>query len=503
MLLKVKDIGVSSGGPLIAILNPNDALKLDLHAGDRLKITYKKNSTSAAVDLSKHFTPHTKVHKKHEIKEGEIGLFEEVFEKLKIKNSPYVKIEYQQKPESVDYIKKKLDGLKLSTTEIDSIIKDLIDNKLTEIELSYFVGACYTKGLTQKETISLTRAIVKNGSVLRLNKKIVVDKHCTGGVPNNRTSMVIVPIIAALGLTIPKTSSRSITSPSGTADTMESLAKVTFPIKKIKSIVKKTNGCLVWAGATSLANADDKLIRLRHPLSLDPEGMLLASILAKKVAVSSTHVLIDIPVGPKIKIKTIGQAIDLEKKFQKISKKLKLKLKVIITDGRQPIGNGVGPNLEARDILYILRRQKEAPKDLELKSIFMATKILEMVNIKDAHKKVIDCLNSGKAYRKFQQILKEQQGNPKIKPQDIKLGRYTYDHKAQKSGKVSSIDSNLISKIARVSGAPLDKEAGLYLYKHIGDNTLKGNILFTIYAKSKKKLDYAKKILQNQVLIIK
>lgn len=501
MHFKVKDIGISSGGPLIAILNPKDALRSDLHAGDRIKITYKNRSTSAAVDISEHlYAPHGN-NKKHGIKEGEIALFEEVIEKLKLKDSPQVKIEYQDKPQSVDYIKKKLEGMTLSDSEINSIIKDLIDNKLTEIELTYFVSACYTKGLSENETVALTRAIVKNGSTLKLNKKMVFDKHCSGGVPNNRTSMIIVPIVSALGLTIPKTSSRSITSPAGTADTMEALAGVTFPVNKIKEIVKKTNGCLVWAGATSLASADDKLIKLRHPLSLDPEGMLLASILAKKVAVSSTHVLIDIPVGPKTKIKTIGQAINLERKFQKIARKLKLKLKVIITDGRQPIGNGIGPNLEAKDVLYILRRDPKAPKDLENKSIFMAIKILEMAKVKDAHQKVIECLESGRAYKKFQDIIKAQQGNPNIRPNDLKLGKYNYNYRAQRNGVVKQINTNIISKIARVAGAPLDKDAGIYLYKHINDNVRKNEILFTIYARSQKKLKYSKKTLDLSPII--
>src|SRR3989344_809055 len=221
MHLKVKDIGISSGGPLIAVIHPKDALHLDLHAGDRIKITYRNNSISVAVDTSEHLdSPHGK-HKNHSIKEGEIALFEEVIQKLKINNSPKVKIEYLQKPSSIDYIKQKLEGKRLDDSQINEIIKDLIDNKLTEIELTYFVSACYTKGLSDKETVALTNAIVRNGSTLKLNKKMVFDKHCSGGVPNNRTSMIIVPIIAALGLTIPKTSSRSITSPAGTADTME------------------------------------------------------------------------------------------------------------------------------------------------------------------------------------------------------------------------------------------------------------------------------------------
>tara|TARA_Y100000034_G_scaffold129029_1_gene184688 strand:- start:234 stop:1709 length:1476 start_codon:yes stop_codon:yes gene_type:complete len=489
LILKSKDINISTGGPLIAILNRLDAEKLDIQALDRVKIQHGRNSIIAAVDISE---------TDEKIKKGQIGLFKEVIKDLKIKKQTNLKISVSPIPISVEIIKKKLDNKELTKKEINTLVKDLVHNELTEIELTYFISGCYQNGLTFEETTNLTKAIVKQGNKIKINKKIIADKHSIGGIPNNRTTMLIVPILTAAGITIIKTSSRSITSPAGTADTMESLSKVTFPTEKIIDIVKKTNGCIVWGGAIDLASADEKLIKVRHPLRLDPVGVMLASILAKKAAVQSTHVLIDIPLGKTAKLSNKKQANSLKKKFERLGKQLGIKTKVITTNGSQPIGNGIGPNLEAKDVLYILRKDPRAPKDLEKKSIMMADIIFKMTNTKASAKELID---SGLAYQQFMKIIKEQEGNPKINPDDIRIGKYSYDYKANKKGKIKEINNKKISKIARVAGAPQDKEAGIYLNVKLRENVKKGQVLLTIYSDSKPKLKYAKSLLKDTILI--
>ena len=255
MKLKVKDMDIATGGPLIATLNAEDAHKLDLYHGDRIVIKKGKKKTTASVNIAE---------SKKAVPLGKIGLFEEVLDALKLKQNDVISIGLQEKPSSIYAIKKKLDGYKLNREEIDDIVHDIVEGKLTDIELSYFVGACYTNHMKTEETVALTKSIVEHGGCIKFNKDLIIDKHCSGGVPGNRTTMIIVPIIAAAGLTIPKTSSRSITSPAGTADTMEVLAPVGLSLKKIKEVVNKTNGCIVWGGAVDLAAADDKLIRIRH-----------------------------------------------------------------------------------------------------------------------------------------------------------------------------------------------------------------------------------------------
>jgi AMP phosphorylase len=488
MKLKVKDVDIATGGVLIALLNEEDAHKLDLHHGDRVRIKKGKKTTTATLNIAE---------SKKAVPPGKIGLYEEVLDALSTKHNDVIDIDIEEKPIGVSYIHKKLEGGKLTKQEIDEIIKEIVKNKLTSIELTYFISACFTNGMTLQETVALTKAIVKYGSRLNIKKYPIIDKHSSGGVPGNRTTMVIVPIVAAAGLTMPKTSSRSITSPAGTADSMEVLAPVSLTLEQMKRIVLKTNACIVWGGAIDLAAADDKLIKLRHPLALDPEGMLLASILAKKAAVNSTHVLIDIPLGKDTKIKTEKRAMHLKREFIKIGKKLGIRIHVILTNGEEPIGNGIGPALEARDVLWILKRDPRRPKDLERKTIMISTKILQMAGIKNAKKRVIDILESGEAYKKMKEIIKAQGGNPNIDPDKIPLGKFTYTFKAPASGKITDIQNFTINKIARIAGAPKDKGAGIYFYnKHEGQKIKKGEKLMTIYAEHPVRLKYALNILR-------
>src|SRR3989338_7923073 len=337
MKLKIKDIDISSGGPLIAVMNKSDAALLDLHLMDRIKVKKEKKIETVVLDISEG----NKI-----IPEGRIGVFEEVINSLKLKNNDEVTIIPARKPLSLDFIKKKLDGQELSKKEINQIVWDIVHNKLSAVELTYFVAACYMHVMSSRETILLTRAMVEHGDTLKIDRYPIIDKHCIGGIPGNRTTPIVVPIIAAAGYTMPKTSSRSITSPAGTADTMEVLADVTFPIKKMKEIVLKTHGCIVWGGSLNLAPADDKIISVERPLEIDAESQLLASIMAKKHSVSSTHILIDIPIGKTAKIKDRKEAGKLQNEFEEIGKKLGKKVHAIITDGSQPIGNGIGPLME-------------------------------------------------------------------------------------------------------------------------------------------------------------
>lgn len=477
MRLKIKPLKLTTGGTFVAVLNKKDANLMDLYPGSRIKIRVNDKEIISIIDLTT-----------DAVRLGEIGLFDEVLNNLGIKKG-YAQISLAERLSSLYYIRKKLDGYSLNKKEIDAIVKDIVSNNLSEVELTYLVSGCYSNRLSNNEVISLTNSIVHNGNQIKFENKIILDKHSIGGIPGNRTTMVIVPIIATAGYLIPKTSSRSITSPAGTADTMEILANVSFSIDKIKDIVKKTNGCMVWGGAINLASADDKLIRVRQPLRLDPEGMLLASIIAKKAAVNATHVLIDIPVGKNSKIENYKDALRLKNKFVMLGNKFNMRIKTIFSDGRQPIGDGIGPALEAIDALKVLKGA--GPKDLREKSLKMASLMLEMIGEKNTMDKVINILDSGLAYEKMREIIKAQDGNPDIEVKDIEIGPYEYNVRSNESGTIVKIDNDIISKIARISGAPRDKSAGIHLNAHINDFVKKNYNLFTIYSKSKEKLEGA------------
>ena len=373
-------------------------------------------------------------------------------------------------------------------------MSDFTHDRLTDVEKTYFVAACFINGLSTEETVDMTRAMVETGKRLKFGK-ITLDKHCIGGVPGNRTTMIVIPIIAAAGFTIPKTSSRAITSPAGTADTMECLAKVEMSEEKIKQVVRKTGACIVHGGSMNLAPADDKIIEIEHPLSIDAEGQLLASVMAKKYSVSTSHVLIDIPMGKKVKVKNWQQAQRLRRLFDLIGRKMGMKVKVIVTDGSQPIGNGIGPLLEATDVLHVLSGSPLAPADLRKKALTLAGLLLEMTGKykkgqgSTAAKEILD---SGKALKKMEQIIMIQ---GKQKP--FKLGNHKYEVKCNHIGRVQEIDNNIIAKIARIAGAPFDKGAGLYLSKKVHEPVKKGEWLYTVYAESKFKLELAKEFLRS------
>ena len=484
--MKVKKIEINTGGPLIVLMNSIDAQGRDFHTGDRIKLIKGKRELTAILDVAGG----------NLIRRGYLGVVKEVSSKMKLKNNNEVKVSPDSKPESLRFIKKKLDGKELSKEEIKKIIEDISNQKLSEVEITYFVAACYSEKLSLRETAYLTEAMVNTGDVLKLDEKIVADKHCIGGVAGNRTTMIIVPIVSSLGILIPKTSSRAITSPAGTADTMEVLCKVDFPINELKELLKKTNAFMSWGGAVNLAPADDKIIKVENPLSIDSEGQLLASILAKKKSVSSNHVLIDIPVGRGAKIENLRDARRLKKKFEVLGKKLGMKIRVIITDGSQPIGRGIGPALEARDVLWILERDPRAPIDLKSKGVFMAAHLINMtkgVRFKEALNIANEQLESGRALEKMIAIIKNQKGKI-TKSSMIKIGRFKRVIKANKSGRINWINNKRISLISRTAGSPLDKRAGIYLEKKKGNFVNHHDIIYTIYAENKEKLDYAIKL---------
>lgn len=473
----VKDINLSTGGPFVAVLNEQDARDMDVYALDRIRIKRLKSGRSAiaVVDIS---------HKG--INRGEIGLFDEVIKELEVDEGVSLSVEFAPKPKSITYIRNKLDGATLNDAQINEIINDIVENKFSEIELTYFVSGCYTNGLSMKESASLTRAIVSTGSQLKFRSKVVFDKHCAGGVPNNRTTMIVVPILAAMGYIMPKTSSRAITSAAGTADTMEVLAPVSLHKEKIIEVVNKAGACMVWGGAVGLAAADDLLIRVRHPLRLDPEGMLLASIMAKKKAVGATHVLIDLPYGYEAKFQTKIKAMQLGKKFIELGSLLGMKVKVVYTDGSQPVGNGIGPALEAADVLYVL--QGAGPNDLREKSVQLASEMLRMIKVKGPEEKVLEVLNSGKALEKFMEIIAAQGGRKNIK---IPKARYCHDVLSIRGGIIRNISNKGISRISRLVGSPQDKAAGIYLRVKRGQAVKSGEVLFTLHSQNKAKLDNA------------
>ncbi len=469
-------------GRLEIVLNVEDMKAVGLHPKDRVQIWTDHKSCIAIVNSSIKF-----------IKEGEIGVAKEVVDRLKIKDGDVISCTPVEKPHSVEFIKKKMEGCALSEGEYETIIKDVLSNRLTEIEITAFISALYINDMTLDETVSLTKQIAQTGETLNIKKKPIFDKHSLGGVPGNKISLIVVPIVAAAGLTIPKTSSRAITSASGTADTMEVLAPVEFNAEEIGEIVDKTNGIIAWGGGVNLAPADDIFIQVEYPLSLDPHNLAICSVMAKKMASGAEFVAIDLPMGPGTKILDMDTARRFARDFIELGERIGIKVECAITYGDKPIGRAVGPALEAREALLELEGKGPSTSLLE-KSTGIAGIILEAGGVArrgDGKKKAEEIVKSGKALEKFREIIAAQGGNPDVKPEDIVVGEYSETVKAMEEGYVTSIDNKSVVRIARTAGAPKDKGAGLLFKVRQGEKVKIGDNLFEIYAESEFKLKQA------------
>lgn len=421
----------------------------------------------------------------------ELGLSEQTFSQFNGTPGCAVYVNHASPPTSLRLVHAKIAGKLLGKKDFLHICDDIVKNRYSKIEITAFLVACAEGGLERDEMLYLTEAMVETGKTLDWGESMVVDKHCIGGIPGNRTTMLIVPIVAAHGMLMPKTSSRAITSPSGTADTMEVLAKVNLTPHELHSIAQHQRGFIAWGGTANLAPVDDILISVERPLSLDSKGQMIASILSKKIAAGSTHLLIDIPIGPSAKVQTQTEALKLRKLFEYIGDLCSLELEVIITDGRQPIGNGIGPVLEARDVMQVLQNEPTAPVDLKEKSLQLAGRILEFdPDVRGGHGYYLarDLLESGRALKKMEDIMALQGRNPiQLKPAQLH-----YQVVASAAGYVNAIDNLQIAHIARMAGAPMDKAAGIDLHKKLNDAVDKNEPLYTIYAEFNADFQFAR-----------
>lgn len=462
------------------VLDQSVAKKLDLKPNDRVRVESRSKSITATVTLAREFPV------------DEIGLYLNVARSLGVNEGDPVQVEPTEPPKSLNVLRKKLARGKITFDEALQLMRDIVEGVLSEVELAALVTAMHFQGISIDEAYNLTVAMVETGKRLPLNRTTILDKHSLGGVPGDKTSLLVVPIIASLGFTIPKTSSRAITSPAGTADRMEALAPVNLSLEEMTRVIEKTNGCIVWGGALNLAPADDIIIRVEYPLGIDP--FFVPSILAKKLAVGSTHVVLDIPTGRGTKARTLEEARRISYDFTELASMLGIKLQAVATYAEEPVGYAVGPGLEAREALQALSVLK--PVDLVDKAVSLAGTLLEMVGIQNGYEVAFEALKSGKAEKKLRQIIEAQGGNPQIKPEDVPLGDKTVTFYAEEDGFVYYIDNPLIALIGKTAGAPLDKGAGVLLHVKIGDKVKAGDPLFTVYSSSSVKLQAVEKLLE-------
>jgi thymidine phosphorylase len=419
----------------------------------------------------------------------EAGLSESAWTRLGLTDGETITVTHPPPLDSLSHLRSRIYGHDLNEASFHAIMQDVVDGKYSDIHLSSFLTACAARALDHREIIALTHAMVDAGERLKWPAGVIADKHCAGGLPGNRTTPIIVAIVASLGLMMPKTSSRAITSPAGTADTMETMAPVEHDTASIRRIVEREGGCVVWGGAVKLSPADDIMIRVERALDLDTEGQLIASVLSKKVAAGASHLVIDLPVGPTAKVRSSATAESLSRALVSVAEPFGLYTKVVLTDGLQPVGRGIGPALEARDVLAVLRCEAGAPQDLRERSIALAGALIELAGtapLGGGPAMAATALDDGRAWAKFQRIC-EAQGGMRVPP----ISRQQRPLLAERGGHVHAIDNRKIARLAKLAGAPDHKAAGVDLLVSVGDQVDSGHPLCTVHAEAPGELAYA------------
>lgn len=483
MKLKVRELDFELGTHDV-FLNATDAAKYGLQALDRVTLLANgnKEGVSSIVKIARKSIP-----------PGEVGLAREASEHFHVKEGQEVTILPAARPRSVDYIRKKLDGKTLKSEEIRAIIEDIAKGNLTEIELTAYACATYHYDMTIDEIVACIEAMVDTGDRITFTRGPVLDVHSIGGVPGNKYAPITVSIVAANGLMIPKTSSRAISSACGTADFMEVVTPVEFTANEIKTVTEKVGATLCWGGGVNLAPADDAIIRVEYPLSIDPHAQLIASVMAKKKAVGAQFVVIEIPTGEGAKVEGEEKARALARDFIAVGDRIGIKVQCAITYGGQPIGRAIGPTLEIKEAIQVLEGS-ESPSSLIEKACSLAGILLELGGAAakgEGYFLARETLKSGKALKKFQEIIGAQGGDPAISSAKLEPGRFRFDVKSVQHGYVESIANKKLNRIARAAGSPRDKGAGIYLHLKKGRRVEVGEPLFTIYADHEHKLKEA------------
>lgn len=392
----------------------------------------------------------------------------------------------EEKLDAIETIKKKLTGKELNYDEILNLMDSIAKKRLGTILETYFAAAGFSEGFTDEELFYLTKAMVETGNKLKFSG-IVADKHSIGGLAGTRTTLIVVPIIAAAGFKIPKISSRAITTPAGTADVMECLCRVTFEKEQVEKMVNEIGGCIIWNDKMGIAPADDELIRIEAPIGIESYDKFIVSIMAKKIAAGATHLVLDIPVGPTMKIRHEKDVKVVVEKFQMIADKFGIKLDPYVNQAKEPAGAGIGPFLEAFDSIQVLEQLPNRAFKLEEKAIQLAGRLLNLC-YKDAHVKkdgfdeAKKILQSGEALKKFRQIVQAQGGRYDVSSLGLLDPMQSRPLLSDRSGIVTDVNNYHINTLAKILGAPKDKQAGIYILKKIGEPITKGEPLANLYA---------------------
>ena len=422
--------------------------------------------------------------------EDEAALSEAAWRLLDIEEGDLIHLRHPRPLESIGTLRGRIFGQRFDRDGLQAILRDIAAGRYADIHIAMLLTVMATRNLDDEELFHLTEAMIDVGDRLVWEQEPIADKHCVGGLPGNRTTPLVVAMTAACGLWMPKTSSRAITSPAGTADTMEVLTRVDLDLVEMRRVVERENGCLVWGGAVRLSPVDDMLIRVARVMDLDAEAQLIASVLSKKRAAGSTHLVLDLPVGPTAKVRSAADGEQLRRRLESVARGFGMQTRILLTDGSQPVGKGIGPALEARDVLAVLANAPEAPSDLRDRAVTLTGALLELCGHAapgQGESIALATLDSGRAFDKFRRIC-EAQG----RFSEPRLAGHRVDVLAEHPGLVRAFDNRRLGRVAKLAGAPGAAGAGIDLHVHLGESVVRNQPLYTIHAETLGELSYAR-----------
>ena len=405
-----------------------------------------------------------------------------------------------------DIIKRKRDGEILSTEEIEFIIEAYVDGEVEDYQMSAFLMAIYFKGMDDRETLDLTYAMLNSGETIDLSKiaGIKVDKHSTGGV-GDTTTLVVGPMIAALGIPFVKMSGRGLGHTGGTLDKLDSIEgfHTDLSYQELIDYTNKINICI--AGQTdNITPADKKIYALRDvTATVDSLPLIASSVMSKKLALGSDKIVLDVKVGRGAFMKDVEQAFQLSEKMVAIGSGAGKETIALVTNMDQPLGNAVGNALEVKEALEILKGE-HLDGDLYKVSLALAVELLilaRLVDSKESGRKLLrETIDNGSAYKKFMDLVELQGGNLEV-IRNWELFPHTkniYRVKARATGYISDIDAEEIGKVSLYLGAGrenknsiIDLAVGMVLEKRVGDYVKEGETLVTIHLDKIEKLKFA------------
>lgn len=415
-----------------------------------------------------------------------------------------------------DLIMKKKKGLELTNEEIRYMIEGYTKEEIPDYQMSAMMMAICFQGMTPEETKNLTLAMAESGDILNLSeiKGIKVDKHSTGGV-GDKTSLVLGPMVAALGVSVAKMSGRGLGHTGGTIDKLESFTEFTTALSK-ETFIKNVNeiGIAIAGQTTDLAPADKKLYALRDVTgTVDQMSLIASSIMSKKLASGADAIVLDVKTGDGAFMKTLDDSIALAEAMVSIGKLAGKKMAAIISDMDQPLGNAVGNILEVKEAIDTL--QGHGPKDLEELVLtlgsYMVVAAEKAQSVEVARTMLEDTLRDGTAFEVFKKFVIAQGGCEEevLHPEKLPVAQYNEEVKADVDGYVAKIQTEEIGRISLLLGggretkeSEIDLTVGVVLNKKRGDKVENGDVLATIHANDKEKLAQAKKRLIDAYTIV-